>query len=236
MNRVFIMNNLLVAGVIVLGFAGVQYVRAQELVGSGGVSISDRYVIKAARFAVKARAEALSSDGKTNKITLVKIVKASKRTTAYEAYDLELQIKVGEKLEKASAGVWRGYSAKYELMHWNDEQFEVNAGGEEKLKPLSVAEPGVLKASQFAIKARLAELKEDGKSINITLVKIVQAQQRASLKDEVYDLNLNVKIGSATRTACPTVARWSSGEYELIEWHDFELWAPPSTDKPAKRK
>lgn len=191
-----------------------------QLVGSGEVSVKDKDVVKAAQAAVKARQEALNAEGKTDTFTAVKIVKASRRVVPYEFYDLELQVKVGETIEAAKVGVYRGYSAQYEMNYWNDEHFDLKEEGKTELKEISVTDPDAIKAAQFAIKARQAELRAVGKSAMITISKIMAAQQRASLPYPVYDFHFMVKVGSEEREAYATVARWSTGEYELISWTD----------------
>jgi hypothetical protein len=85
---------------------------------------------------------------------------------------------------------------------------------------VSVKDKDVVKAAQAAVKARQEALNAEGKSAMITISKIMAAQQRASLPYPVYDFHFIMKVGSEEREAYATVARWSTGEYELISWTD----------------
>ncbi len=85
-----------------------------------GTSVDDKDVVKAAQFAIQAQQKALNDAGKTDKLTLVKVVSAKKQVVAGMNFLLTLQVKVGDEARTAEAKIWWQAWRKvpYQLTSW----------------------------------------------------------------------------------------------------------------------
>lgn len=135
MNRIILMNKVLVAAGIVCVVAVAQDAWAQKIGGSpftrgpkdrgpivGGyekVSVTDKEVVAAAKFAVKARQDAIKAEGRDDKVVLVKIVSAASQVVAGFNYELKLAVKEGNEAGTVKAVVYSDISSNLRLTSWD---------------------------------------------------------------------------------------------------------------------
>ena len=89
----------------------------------GGVAVAkvgDKDVIDAAAFAVKAQEAVMRKELPATKLSLVKVVRASKQVVSGLNYTLRLTVKDGDKEKEAEAKVWwqAWRATPYELSSW----------------------------------------------------------------------------------------------------------------------
>jgi hypothetical protein len=87
-------------------------VSAQVPGGFSAVDVNDERVQAAAKFAVAERVKAKDA------VVLDKVVKAARQVVAGLNYDLELSVKVGDKIKTAQVRVWAKLDQTHELTKW----------------------------------------------------------------------------------------------------------------------
>lgn len=116
--RVSAVSAMLVTMLVATGLA------ERVLVGGyAKASVSDKEVVEAANFAVKAQQAAMQNakDGKPAKLELVKILDAEQQVVAGMNYRMKLKVKVDGKERQAEAVVWWQAWRKpdpYQLTTW----------------------------------------------------------------------------------------------------------------------
>ena len=82
---------------------------------------------------------------------------------------------------------------------------------------VSVDDPGVVDAANFAVGAQELKEKEQGNHVNIRLVAILSATQQV-VAGMNYTLRLKLKVHQAEKEAVAVVWRKLSGGHELTSW------------------
>ncbi|HBC85960.1 MAG TPA: hypothetical protein DCZ94_03295 [Lentisphaeria bacterium] len=92
---------------------------AQVAGGYTKAETDDLEIANSANFAMKAQEAILRKDNKDAKVSLVKILEASKQVVAGMNYKMKLKVNVDDKEKIAEVVVWKKLSGEYELTSWN---------------------------------------------------------------------------------------------------------------------
>jgi hypothetical protein len=122
--KTFLISACILGSILVAGCATEGRAKSPLLGGYAAASVTDKQVIAAADFAVKAEAEAMQKkkDAMPATVTLVKVLGAQQQVVAGMNYRLRLKVRLNRQDKEADAVVWwQAWRAPepYELTSWS---------------------------------------------------------------------------------------------------------------------